>query len=300
MPLRAADAHYQAQQRQAAATLAAVESEWLKVGADFDAGWARVGPRMTVLLAAGQLGAARDGAQSVTDALSEQGISVDPVGTPAVRALAGKSYSLDGLTVGSLDSLLYGAVVHAREAPADSLEARLSAGAEFLRVVVPSQVADASRAAASVAITARPGIGYTRLVNPPCCQRCAPLAGRLYKVASFQRHPKCDCRMVPTNEANHEDAGSKIGPGDVKDLTKAQRQAIGDGADMNKVINSHRTYTNRDGSFTPSRSADRMTTTAFGKRRLTPEGIYRVSATREEALKRLRDNGYLLQSHRPP
>ena len=86
MPLRAADAHYRAQQRQAAGTLAAVESEWLKVGADFDAGWTRVGPRMTVLLAAGQLGAARDGAQSVTDALSEQGISVRPAGTPAGRA----------------------------------------------------------------------------------------------------------------------------------------------------------------------------------------------------------------------
>ena len=250
---------------------------------------------MAVLLAAGQMGGARDGVQSVADALAEQNIDATPDGAPGLRSFAGVSYSLDGTTVGSLDALLYGAVVHAREVAADSLTARLSAGAQFLRTVVPSQVADASRAAASVAITARPGIGYTRLVNPPCCQRCAPLAGRFYRVASFQRHPRCDCRMVPTNEASHKDAGYSIGSDDVKDLTKDQRQAIADGADMNKVINSHRVYTNRDGSFTPARSKDGLTTSAFGKRRrLTPEGIYKVSATREEALKRLRDNGYLL------
>lgn len=293
MPLQAADRHYVAQQRQAAATLAAVESQWATIGSDFDAGWARVGPRIATLVAAGQLGGARDGAQSVVDALAEQNIDVDPVGSAQVRALAGVSYSLDGLTTGELEPLLYGAVVHARDSSAGSLVERLKMGADFLRTVVPSQVADASRAAASVAITARPGIGYTRLVNPPCCQRCAPLAGRIYKVASFQRHPRCDCRMVATNEANVHDAGYRIGPDDVKDLTKDQRQAIADGADMNKVINSHRVYTKRDGSFTPARSADRMTTNAFGKRRLTPEGIYKVSATREEALERLRDNGYL-------
>jgi len=293
MPLQAADAHYKAQQRQALNTLVAVESQWVTIGADFDAGWSRVGPRMAALVAAGQLGSARDGAQSVVDALTEQSIDVQPVSAPQLRSFAGVSYSLDGLTTGTLEPLLYGAVVHARASSAGSLAERLQMGAQFLRTVVPSQVADASRAAASVAITARPGIGYTRLVNPPCCQRCGVLAGRIYKVASFQRHPRCDCRMVATNEANHEDAGYRIGPDDVKDLTKDQRQAIADGADMNKVINSHRVYTKRDGTFTPSRSADRMTTTAFGRRKLTPEGIYKVSATREEALKRLRDNGYL-------
>lgn len=294
MPLQAADAHYVAQQRLAVATLAAVESQWSTIGADFDAGWSRVGPRITVLVAAGQLGGARDGIKSVSDALTEQNIVSDPIATPNPRATAGIAYSLDGTVAGSLDSLLYGAVVHARSADAESLADRMAQGLSFLRTVVPSQVADASRAAASVAITARPGIGYTRLVNPPCCQRCAPLAGRIYKVASFQRHPRCDCRMVPTNEANVNDAGYSIGPDDVKDLTAAQRRAIADGADMNKVINSHRVNTNRDGSFTPSRSADRMTTTAFGKKRLTPEGIYHVSATPEEAIARLRSNGYLL------
>jgi len=295
MPLQAADRHYAAQQRQAVATLSAVEAQWSTIGSDFDAGWVRVGPRIAALVAAGQLGSAKDGARSVVDALAEQNIDVDPVAVPQIRSFAGVAYSLDGLSGGSLEPLLYGAVVHARDSSAGSLEDRLRLGSQFLRIVVPSQVADASRAAASTAITARPGIGYTRLVNPPCCQRCAPLAGRIYKVASFQRHPRCDCRMVATNEANHKDAGYSIGPDDVKDLTKDQRQAIADGADMNKVINSRRVYTRRDGSFTPARSKDGMTTTAFGRgRKLTPEGIYKVSATREEALKRLRDNGYVL------
>lgn len=292
MPLPEADAHLAAQRRLSAATLAAVEREWATVGEDFERGWLRVGPRMVALVTTGQLGAARDGIAYVPTALAAQSIDVAALARIEASAFAGISYSLDGMRAGSLDALLYGAVVHARSG-GESLGERLVRGRTFLRTVVPGQVADANRMATGVAVTARPGVGYTRLATAPCCQRCAVLAGRFYRVASFQRHPRDDCRMVPTNEANHQDAGYTIGPDDVTDLTPPQRQAIADGADMTRVINAHRTY-GTAGDYRSARTSDGMLTTAFGSHPvLTPEAIYRVTATREDALALLRKNGYL-------
>lgn len=84
---------------------------------------------------------------------------------------------------------------------------------------------------------------------------------------------------------------SEISAHQVKDLTVAQRKAVSDGADLSQVINAHRKG---------ARSSDGMTTSEGVTRRhgqparLTPAAVYRVSSTREEALRRLRDNGYLL------
>ena len=312
MPLLAAESHYRSQQRLGVAALAAVAREWQSIGTDFDSGWSRIGPRIVALVAAAQLGAARDGEAYVGDALDEQGISVRSVAAVGPAATVG-AYSLDGLTVGSLDDLLYGAVVRARTGAADSLGDRLALGRSFLEVVVPSQVADAGRAATAASISARPKTGWTRMVNPPCCQRCAVLAGKLFRHnAGFARHPRCDCRHIPTAESDWRAVGIFIGPEDVKDLTRDQRRAISDGADMNQVINAHRAG---------ARSADGMTTLegrsvrgVAGRRlapggvekvagdryrrastaRLTPAGIYERAKTREESIALLREHGYLL------
>jgi hypothetical protein len=46
-------------------------------------------------------------------------------------------------------------------------------------------------------------MGFVRRVNPPCCGRCAILAGRWYRYDSgFRRHPRCDCTLEPTSEGN--------------------------------------------------------------------------------------------------
>jgi hypothetical protein len=284
LPTAAAD-NYRTQQRRSLLAIREVRKEWSTIGAGFD--WSTVGPRIVGIVSLAQLGSARAAAEYVPSVLEQQRIDVTPDADLNPRGFAGLASSLDGAAYGSLDSLLYGAVVHARTEGATFAE-RLSAGSRFLDMAVQTQVADAGRLATSAAVTARPRIGYVRMVNPPCCQRCAVLAGRVYRHStSFKRHPGCDCTMLPTTVTNPDAPGIKIGPDDVKDLTQAQRQAIADGADFNRVINSHRAG---------ARSKDLMTTSAFkGRaRRLTPEGIYKVSATREEALKRLRDNGYLL------
>ena len=268
------------------------------IGEDFDTGWARVGPRVALLTASAQLGAARNGAAYVPAALAEQGVRVRPVGQVDPARFAGVASSLDGETYGSLEDVLYGAVVHARVADVNTLTERLQVGGPVLDRIVHTQVSDAGRLASSTAITARPGVGWVRLVNPPCCQRCAVLAGKhVRSETAFKRHPRCDCVHGPTMEDRAVGLVEKVEPDQVKDLTKAQRQAIADGADMGQVINSHRVG---------ARSGDLMTTIEGtgrrgaagrrlrGARRLTPEGIYRVSASRDEVLRRLRDNGYIL------
>lgn len=307
------------------------------MGEDLDASWRRIGPRIAALVAAAQLGAARDGIAYVGEALAEQRIDVEPDFASAPGGFAGVAYSVDGLLAGDLDALLYGSVVHARTADADSLSGRLAAGRTLLQTVVPSQVADAARMASGSQIFARPEIGWVRMVNPPCCRRCATLAGRHYKHnAGFDRHPQCDCRHVPTYEARTDDVGYIIGPEDVRDLNKIERQAIADGADMDQVINAKRVKVDRDGTSRPSVSPDGLwtsegttragwasyvqreiarqrgeiakeTATHVGKRgyvanyvvrrtrRPTPEAIYRYSESREEAIRLLAANGYIVR-----
>ena len=317
----AVSSHYRTQQRLIVSTLALTRAEWAKMGEDFDASWAAIGPRLTLLVASAQVGAARDGAAYVPQALADQGHNIDPVGTVVPEALAG--IASDGRP---LDSLLYGSVVTARTAEADSLSQRLAVGGSWLDMAVHTAVADAARQAASVGIAARPRTGWIRMVNPPCCQRCAVLAGKLFKWnQGFQRHPRCDCRHIPYAESDPFDPGINIGPDDVKDLTKVQRRAIGDGADMNQVINSRRGRS-ANGLYTTEGATRRgwashvrrelakqrgevakETATNVGRRgyvknyvvrrtgpRPTPEAIYRFADSREEAIKLLAANGYIV------
>ena len=279
---RAVSEHYRAQQRLILVTLGLVRREWSRMGDDLDASWARLGPRIATLTASAQVGAATNGAAYVPASLDEIGQSARMDGEVNPRALVG-AQSLDGLTYGSLDSLLYGAVVRARSAKVDSLGERLNVGQSWLDLLVRTQVSDASKQAASVSMTAR-GVSYVRVVNPPCCQRCAVLAGKYSAPTAFDRHPGCDCMAQPVRDGESV-PGQEVDPSQIKDLTKAQRKALDEGADLSRVVNSRR-----------GRSKDGFTTTELKPKRgqrLTPEGIYRVSATREEAIQRLRDNGYI-------
>lgn len=282
---QAARNHYRRQQRLITATLLLVRNEWSRMGDDLDASWAQIASRVALLTASAQVGSASNGAAYVPASLAEigQGVDVDVRVNP--RALVG-AQSLDGLTYGSLEALLYGAVVHARSARVDTLQERLQVGGKMLDLLVHTQVSDAAKQSASVAMVAR-DVGYVRAVNPPCCKDCANLAGKFFRSNSgFQRHPGCDCFHIPTTVAQPGGFGQTVDPSQITGLTKAERQALDDGADLSRVVNANR-----------GRSAGHMTTSELKPRRgqrLTPEGIYRVSATREEALGRLRENGYLL------
>lgn len=221
---------------------------------DFDRGWLRIGPRLTALLAAAQLGAARDGSAYVAQALAEQGQHVAPNGQVVPETIAG--LSADGR---ALETLLYGAVVQAKETPGP-VAARLAAAQQWLDMAVQTAVADASRDAQLVSVVARPKVRFVRMANAPCCQRCAVLAGRIYRHSEgFQRHPRCDCSMIPQTVANPDAAGRNIRPEDVKDLTQKQRELIakGDGSEQhfNRVIND---YQRKRGDFLPPTRVQRL------------------------------------------
>lgn len=157
---------------------------------------------------------------------------------------------------------------------------------QFERLVA-SLVQDAGRAAESVASTVRPRVGHVRYLSPPSCSRCAVLGGRVYRWSDgFQRHPGCDCTMIPTTLASPDfvhDPVSLMRQGLVTGLSKADQKAIGDGADLNQVVNVRGA---KAGLTTSGRVLAR-------RGRPTPEAVYSAAVSREDAIQRLITAGYV-------
>ncbi|GAA2008048.1 hypothetical protein [Nocardioides kribbensis] len=156
---------------------------------------------------------------------------------------------------------------------------------EFERLV-ESIVQEAARAAESVSIAVRPDIYHVRYVNPPCCARCAILAGRVYRWSTgFERHPGCDCSMIPTTIASPyaQNPDQLVADGQVRGLSKADMKALADGADLGQVVNIRR----RAAGLNESGRA-----LARGGRP-TPAGIYRLASDRAQAIELLRRYGYI-------
>lgn len=264
----------QAQARIAEGVLLLTSRQWRRMLTLDD--WPKIATRLTVLTAAGQKAAAERAVDYTASRLDV---------APVVTTSAFVGMAADGRP---LESLLYSAVVRARMTYATNSE-QLEYGRQHLKMLAHTAVADAGRGAAQAQIAATPLAGYLRVVSPPCCQRCAVLAGRIFKWnEGFQRHPQCDCVHVPTKGDVPDDYTAIVGPDDVKDLTVAQRKAIDDGADMNAVINQRRGRS-RDGMTTSEGATNRRGRPA----RLTPEAIYRRASSREEAIKLLADHGYI-------
>lgn len=277
---------YRANQRRVARAIAAARAEWDATGSV--AGLERLVPRLTLLLAASMVGAARDGAASVDPALAETGFEVTPVAAVMPQAFA-RSAS-DGRP---LESLLLSPVIVARSSGVD-------AGRVVLDRIVHTQIGDATRMASQVAITARPGVGWVRMVNPPCCQDCAVQAGKWFRYnQGFKRHPNCDCVHRPAHESEPPSGYTQaVDPDQIHDLTNAQRQALTEGADLSRVVNAYRRVERHASGRAVSGARRRMTTTTelVGRpgARLTPDGIYQQARTRAEAVALLRRHGYLV------
>lgn len=201
--------------------------------------------------------------------------------------------------------------------------------------IVAGLVGDAGRSAMG-AFTAsrREDVGSIRQLTSPSCQRCAVLAGRWYRWSEgFQRHPKCDCVMVPGGRSIATyDPNAAFERGEITDLTRAQTKAITDGADIGQVVNARRgmqtvnfagrriqvttggttsrgfafdRLAQRGGSVrvdagTATRitrngpETRRVTQTVARAPRLSPEAIYNVAdGDRATAVRLLRANGYI-------
>lgn len=274
-PPTSAVEHYRRQQRIGATGLAAARQAFQQ--GNFT--------KLLAVVTLFQYLAAQDAAESVEPMLEEQGINPAPVAPVAVGALAG--IASDGRALAGLLAQITDLVQ--------------------LAMIVATQLQDAARTSAGVAITARPQItGYVRMLNPPSCSRCIQLAGHVYRWSDgFERHPKCDCRHIPAAENVAGDLTtdryayfeSLSREEQDRIFTKAGAQALRDGADMHQVVNSRRGMRTAGGLLQRNDAGQLITTEGKTRRRgerLMPEAIYEIAnGDREQALALLRRYGYL-------
>lgn len=179
-----------------------------------------------------------------------------------------------------------------------------------LEQLLISEIQDAGRTASQVEFTSRPEWqNYVRMLNPPSCARCTILAGRIYRdLEAFQRHPLCDCVMVPVqNWQDAHDNGLVSSPrdaferGDVRGLSQADAQAVADGADLGRVVNATRGIVRVDTFGRRVKATTEGTTKRSAWRkanptrlvRLRPESIYQFAKDREDAIRLLKLYGYI-------
>lgn len=305
----AARSHQAGLQQLQAGTARRLRGEWAQVDREAirESWWARI-PAMAAIVAAGQEAAAGR-ADGYLDRMTG---SATAAGRVVPTAFAG--WASDGR---SLVSLLARPMVVALLwlARGESPDRAMAAGLASLDVIGRTQVGDAGRMADQVGITSRRTIGaYVRVVEPDACDRCVVLAGRRYEWDdAFARHPQCACTHEPAPPGT--DAASPREIFDQMDrATQDKRfgadaaEAIRQGADISQIVNARRGM---------SAAGDRYTTEGTTRRgragrrlggefvsdggryrrstrlRLAPGEIIRQSSSREEAIRMLREHGYL-------
>ena len=294
MPTRllSAERHAAQQAEVTRQTLRQVAALWALVGVgDLDGGWSGVGPQIVAAVTGGQYRAAAL-ADSYVDAVSsEQGIDAPAVG--AVDAAVFAASAADGR---SLASLLREPIITAKVGIGEGMPLGVARQRATNQLLMLAQVTvqDTGRAAVGAATVARPKLtGYVRMLTPPSCARCVILAGRVYRWSSgFARHPRCDCRHIPTIENVAGDLTTdpnaymaSLGQaGREQALGKAAARALEDGADLNRVVNARRQGITVAGAR-PTRGKPA---------RLTPDRIYAAAGDdRDEAIRLLRLHGYI-------
>lgn len=267
----------------------------------------------------GQLSVA-DAAQAYLAAqMAAQGGSVFAEATLVAEAFAG--IAPDG---GPLETLLFLPAIGVRRRLAAGLppeEAMIGGLADMARYA-STAIADTARSADQVGMAAnRSCVAYVRVVQLPACARCIILSGQMYSYSEgFLRHPLCDCMTLPLREHEWREVPT---PQELFDrmpereqrrrFTVAGARAIRQGADVGQVVNARRGMSTAGAETTTEgitrrglygrqlRRAGGEFVKIPGQRysqattpRLTPEAIFRQASGRDEQLRLLRRNGYLL------
>lgn len=215
---------YQFIQRLQALLVASSRRAWSRMTPDFDASWQAVGPQLTAVVSAGQLAAAQRATTYVPAVLTETGQPDSP--EARVRPQAFSGVAADGR---SLQGLLTSSVVHAKTGSAAGLSSQmaLGVGERWLDGLVQTAVTDAFRLATEAETAVRPNLGFVRQVNPPCCGRCAVLAGRWYPYdAGFARHPRCFPAGVVVSGPGNNAASRRQYDGELVILSTASGQNL--------------------------------------------------------------------------
>lgn len=258
--------------------------EWRTLNQDdIRSSYADVYARLLFLLSSAQEQAASGAGSYLSRVIAAQGGSTDDF---AVNAAAWRGIASDGRSLADLLRIPVWYTMNALSGGSTPGQA-LGIGGNLLDRIFSTQVTDAGRTSDGVAVTASGVSGYERIAAPPCCDRCAILGGQVYRWSTgFERHPYCDCFMLPVMESYAKRVGSDpmqlFRSGQIRGMSQADIKAVNDGADLNRVVNAKR------GMYT---AAGRN---ASGLPRLMPEQIYRMASTRDEAISLLRSFGFIL------
>jgi hypothetical protein len=252
-------------------------------------------PGMLSVLAAGQEAAAAIGAGYVDQVAKAAGapsgarvntaslVGVAADGRPLARALSQPLVGTYRALAGGID-----------------LRQATQVGMSLVEQSTVTEIHDAARVSSEVATAAnRAFTGYRRSVEARACGRCVILAGRFYRWNDgFLRHPRCRCANIPVQDRG--DTGAD--PRALFDAMSREDQerafgvdgadAIRLGADPSRVVNA------RKGMGTTDMLGQRVKTTKVladrKNARLMPESIFRLSESRDEAIRLLRFHKYIL------
>ncbi|MGX9346632.1 hypothetical protein [Microbacterium sp. KNMS] len=280
LPRSSAD-QYRVQQGISTKTAAAVGKLWRRMGDDFDPSWERVGPRILSVVEAGRRAAVAQAIPYTSEVLRETGQLDEAVGALAPDAFL--SAAPDGR---DLESLYAESVVKAKTAVGQGMTAgaALAQSGRWLTMVTLTTLADTRRMVYQADIIQRPTVtGFVRMLNPPSCSRCIILAGKWFRWnEGFQRHPRCDCQHIPASENVSSDV--RTDPYEMfKSMSNEQQEAafgrsearaIREGADIYRVVNQ---------------SVRKLPTANSAIDR-----IYRTAGTRTNAIRMLREQGFIL------
>lgn len=333
----AARSHYSRLQRIHALVVATVRRTWS--GMDPHGNWeqqynTRLGTQISSVVMAGQIAAARSSDTYIADVVDELGLeSPGPQQVGQLLPTTFTGWAGDGRPVETLlgqAPLVAGEYWNARLAETENEllkqiptpQEALEQAQTWLDMVTETIIGDTARAAETVAMVQRPWLtGWVRMVVPPCCSRCAALAGRFYlHNDGFLRHPRCKCIHVPAERADFK--GISANPNELFDsMTEAEQdkvftiagaKAIRLGADIVQVVNARRgmsTAQRNPRGWIPkgrltrvaSSGTDRgifTTTEGTGSRRdtftrLMPESVFELSDDRYEQIALLQQFGYI-------
>ena len=334
---QAAVKYSEAQRLEIQAAVAAVARQWKRMSPEFDSSWAQIAPTVTAIVSTAQERIAKQSIAYIPAVLAETGQDAAVATSYQInaRALVGvtgagiaTSEALSAVTIRAKQaiqsSIFTDGDVSTLRAGLSTQEALTSAGL-WLTSSVGTILSDTGRAGEALGMYTRPVSGYIRMLSPPSCSRCVILAGKRYKKRdAFRRHPRCDCRNIPADENVAGDLTTdpsayfdSLGPEAKLKFagSKANLQALNDGADMNQIVNAYRKTSGMQAAQVSPIKIDRFgnkfTTEGTTKRgvggkaqlaqrrngpqqvRAMPETIYATAANEADALRLLRLYGWI-------
>jgi hypothetical protein len=287
----AAAEQYTAQQSIAGVTVASINRLWSRMGEDFDTSWAGIRGQVISVAETGRVATVNTALPYTAAVLAETGMDA-----PAEGRLDGRRFlssAPDGRTVSGLFDQ---APIKAKLAVAGgaSTATALSSAGSWLSTTALTLMADTRREVYAADIIQRPAVsGYVRMLNPPSCSRCIILAGKWFQWnTGFRRHPRCDCLHIPAAENASGDmrtdpyATFKSMSAEQQDRVfgRINAKAIRDGADIYRVVNIEQR------GLATAKAAKKYGTPS----RLTVDDIYRRAGTRTNAIRMMREEGYIL------